>query len=251
MPPLRVSPEPLELSLLGEFRLSVSGVCQVALPGGARRLLTLLALRNRTVSREVAAGTLWPDVSQVHASASLRVALCRLRSVSRWAVTATPHDITLAPDATVDIEASRVVAQQVMDPDYRPSRSDGWGLRAIGALSADILPHWRQEWLLFEAESWRQVRLRALEALAARLTAEERFADAAAAAMAAVAAEPLRETARASLIRVHLAEGNQSEAVREFHRYADQLREELGLHPTPRLVEVMRDHGASATWAPA
>ncbi|HEX6539396.1 MAG TPA: bacterial transcriptional activator domain-containing protein [Candidatus Dormibacteraeota bacterium] len=104
--------------------------------------------------------------------------------------------------------------------------------------------------MLFEAESWRQVRLRALEALAARLTAEERFADAAAAAMAAVAAEPLRETARASLIRVHLAEGNQSEAVREFHRYADQLREELGLHPTPRLVEVMRDHGASATWAP-
>jgi len=34
---------------------------------------------------------------------------------------------------------------------------------------------------------------------------------------------------------VHLAEGNQSEAVREFERYRALLHTELGLDPTPRL----------------
>ena len=49
------------------------------------------------------------------------------------------------------------------------------------------------------------------------------------------AVEPLRETARQSLIEVHLAEGNQAEAIRELDRYATLLGEELGLEPTPRL----------------
>jgi DNA-binding SARP family transcriptional activator len=77
--------------------------------------------------------------------------------------------------------------------------------------------------------------LHALEALAARLTEERRFGEAAASALASIRAEPLRESARGALIRVHLAEGNQSEAVREFDRYRTLLRQELGLEPTARL----------------
>jgi DNA-binding SARP family transcriptional activator len=74
-----------------------------------------------------------------------------------------------------------------------------------------------------------------LEALADRLLAAGRFGEAADAALAAVRAEPLRESARAVLIRVHLAEGNQSEALGEFARYRTLLQTELGLDPTPRL----------------
>jgi hypothetical protein len=80
-----------------------------------------------------------------------------------------------------------------------------------------------------EAEDWRQLRLHALEALAGRL-----------AASAAVRAEPLRESAHAALIQVHLAEDNQSEALREFTRYRTPLHAELGLEPTPRLCRLAR-----------
>jgi hypothetical protein len=38
---------------------------------------------------------------------------------------------------------------------------------------------------------------------------------------------------------VHLAEGNQSEAVREFTRYQTLLHAELGLEPTLRLCRLL------------
>jgi hypothetical protein len=57
------------------------------------------------------------------------------------------------------------------------------------------LPGWYEDWGLFESEDWRQLRLHALEALADRLTAAGRFAEAALAAHGLIRADPLRETA--------------------------------------------------------
>jgi DNA-binding SARP family transcriptional activator len=105
----------------------------------------------------------------------------------------------------------------------------------VSDLSGELLPDWYDEWVLIEAEDWRQLRLHALEALAGRLTARGHYGDAAAAALAAVRAEPLRESPRAALIRVHIAEGNPSEALREFTRYRELLMIELGVEPTERL----------------
>ena len=91
---------------------------------------------------------------------------------------------------------------------------------------------------MLEIEEWRQLRLHALEGLARSLTSERRFAEAAAAALAAVRAEPLRESGHAALISVHQAEGNQSEALREFERYRELLFLELGLEPTLALRDL-------------
>jgi hypothetical protein len=99
-------------------------------------------------------------------------------------------------------------------------------------------PHRRA---LVEAEDWRQLRLHALEVLAERLTARGNYGDAAAAALAAVRAEPLRESPRAALIRVHIAEGNPTEALQEFARYGELLMLELGVEPTERLRALVAD----------
>jgi DNA-binding SARP family transcriptional activator len=40
---------------------------------------------------------------------------------------------------------------------------------------------------------------------------------------------------------VHLAEGNQSEALRAFARYREQLLDELGLEPTAALQSLVRE----------
>jgi DNA-binding SARP family transcriptional activator len=42
------------------------------------------------------------------------------------------------------------------------------------------------------------------------------------------------------LIRVHLCEGNQSEALREYTRYRDQLRAELGIRPSAALDGIIK-----------
>ncbi|MDP8937631.1 MAG: hypothetical protein M3O23_07880 [Actinomycetota bacterium] len=40
---------------------------------------------------------------------------------------------------------------------------------------------------------------------------------------------------------MHLAEGNQSDALGEFHRYRVLLQAELGVEPTSRLSELLEN----------
>ncbi|MEX2553289.1 MAG: bacterial transcriptional activator domain-containing protein, partial [Actinomycetota bacterium] len=68
------------------------------------------------------------------------------------------------------------------------------------------------------------------------------FGDATSAAQAAIEADPLRESARAGLIQVHIAEGNISEALNEFAKYRQLLMGELGLEPTPGLRALLKEY---------
>jgi SARP family transcriptional regulator, regulator of embCAB operon len=158
-------------------------------------------------------------------------------------VQATAHEIGLSDQVTVDLWDSRELAHRLLAPEGSMPAAEP-GAEAIPALSEELLPDWYDEWVLLEAEDWRQLRLHALEALAERLTARQQYGDAAAAAIAAVRAEPLRESPRAALIRVHIAEGNPSEALREFARYGELLKLELGVEPTERLRALVSDLGA-------
>ena len=123
----------------------------------------------------------------------------------------------------------------------RPGRGRWiWAARRC-ASSRATLPDWYEDWIRPEAAAWRQLRVHALEALAGRLVQARRFGEAATAATVAVRADPLRESARAALVRVHLAEGNQSDALDEFRRYRTLIRAELDLEPTPLLGDLVRD----------
>jgi DNA-binding SARP family transcriptional activator len=53
------------------------------------------------------------------------------------------------------------------------------------------------------------------------------------AALVAVTAEPLRESAQRTLIEAHLAEGNWIEGRRAFDAYHELLRRELGTETEP------------------
>jgi DNA-binding SARP family transcriptional activator len=232
--PVRESGRGFVVSVLGGFHLWWRGNVQVGIPRASQRVLAFLALSGPAVSRAAVAGTLWPDASESHASSNLRSALSRLERSCRNVLRASRLELGLAPGVAVDIRHSRTVARQLLNPAVTPPQSD-LGAATVVALSADLLPGWYDDWVLLEVEEWRQLRLHALEVLADRLTAAGRWGEAADAACTAVRAEPLRESAHVALIQVHLAEGNQSEAVRAFARYRALLRTELGLEPTPRL----------------
>jgi len=232
----------LRISLLGGFQLEREGPTMI-LPEGSQRLLAFLALKGRWIQRPVVAGTLWPVATDEHASSSLRSALARLPEEGRAAVQATAKELELSGEVTVDLWDSQALAHRLLATQGATPLADP-GAEAVAALSGDLLPDWYDEWVLVEAEDWRQLRLHALEALADRLAAHGRFGDAAAAGLAAVRAEPLRESPRAALIRVHIAEGNPSEALREFARYGELLMLELGVEPTERLRRLVAELGA-------
>ena len=226
--------------VLGGFRLWWGGSEQAGIPRASQRLIALLAIRGEVISRAAVAGTLWPDATETNACSNLRSALARLNRPCRNMLQVTKLDLGLAKDVTVDVCYAQRLARRLLDPAVTPEQSE-LSAAAIVMLSSDLLPGWYDDWVLVEAEDWRQLRLHALEKLAGRLAAVGCWGQAVDAARAAVRAEPLRESAHAALIQVHLAEGNQSEAVRQFTRYRTLLHAELGLQPTVRLRRLIQD----------
>ena len=104
----------------------------------------------------------------------------------------------------------------------------------------DLLPGWYDDWVIFERERIRQRLLHALEALSRRLVEVNRCAEAIDAAISAVSADPLRESANRVLIEAHLAEGNLVEARRTYERYRDSVRRELGVEPGEQMTSLVR-----------
>jgi DNA-binding SARP family transcriptional activator len=220
------------VTVQGGFSLQTDEGRAVVVVGEARRLLAMLALNAGMLPRAFVAGTLWPEVTESHAHSSLRSALARMPEAARDLLQVSHLEVGLAAGVAVDVHESRALAYRLLErnPDDRD-----WGADAVVMLSADLLPGWYDSWMLFEAEEWRQLRIHALEILANQLADLGYFGAATTAGLAAIRADPLRESAHATLIRVHLAEGNQSEALRQFDRYRALLKTELGLDPTPRL----------------
>jgi SARP family transcriptional regulator, regulator of embCAB operon len=144
-------------------------------------------------------------------------------------------DIALVAGVGVDLHDAQPLARRLLAD---PGAVRAQEAAAVPGLSVELLPGWYEDWVLLEAEDWRQLRLHALEAAAGVLAAAGRFGEAVTAARAAVSG-PLRESPRAALIAVHLGEGNQSEALHEFERYREQLGSVLGLEPTVRLRAVL------------
>ena len=106
--------------------------------------------------------------------------------------------------------------------------------------------------MIVERERLRQIRVHALEELSRRLAVGHRYGHAIDAALAAIAADPLRESAHRRLIEAHLAEGNASEAIRQYETYAELLASQLGIEPSPalrRLVDLgARSNAAAILW---
>lgn len=223
----------VRLSLLGQFSLRADGV-ELPLAPGSCRLLALLALTNQRVRRPMVAGTLWPDANDGRAGACLRSTIARLGLANADVVSVNATELSLSAAVRVDLREAEADARRLM-ADRGPLRQADRNGESARRLSLELLPGWYDDWALIEAEAWRQLRLHALEALSMRLSSAACHAEAILAALAAVSADPLRESARYALIHAYLAEGNRCEACQEFEKFRDLLRSSLGVEPTERL----------------
>lgn len=223
----------LDLSLIGGFLLLVDGR-PVDLTVALQRLVALLAIRSRPIRRVLVAGLMWPDCDETRARANLRSALWRLRKADAGIVTGDDLEIRLGSEVRVDM---RDTVDALLDSiEHGPPPPD-----AAGTMGDELLPGWYDDWVLVERERFRQRRLRLLEEIAERQAAAGRYAAAVDAAMSAVAAEPLRETAHRTLMRIHLDEGNVSEALRAYRFYASLLLEHLYIEPSARMRALLHE----------
>jgi len=230
----------VDLGLIGGFSLRRGGTL-INLPISAQRLIAFVALSERPAMRSHIAGTFWPDVTEGRAMANLRSVLWRLRSPDGEILLCDRGQIELRREVVVDVHRLSHTALAILETGQEPDHGAFESLLHSG----ELLPDWSDEWVLIERERYHQLRLHGLEWLCRELAAGGRFGLAVDACLAALAAEPLRESAQRQLIEVYLSEGNRVEALRQFASYERVIREEVGVEPSPEISELVRQGTAA------
>lgn len=235
-PHASAEPTRARLTLLGGFALEAPDG-RLDIPHAAQRPIAMLALQSRPLQRVYVAGQLWPDVGEERAAGNLRSALWRLRRAGFSGIERHHESIALAPWVSVDARdfIDRATAftsganAESVDVNDAASASEFVG---------ELLPDWYDDWVLIERERIRQLGLHALEAMARAYTRAGRFAEAIDAALIAIRSEPYRESAHRALIRAHLAEGNQHDALRQYRFFREMIERDLGVEPSFRYEEL-------------
>lgn len=223
----------VRLRLLGGFTVMV-GQRQARMAPVAERLVAFLGLTGRA-TRSRAAGTLWPDSSEERAAACLRTGIWRVNQSVDGLVSATRSAVELAQGVQVDVRryVSAATAGLLSD-----SRTPAAEVRATIGHDGELLTGWDDEWILAERERLRQLRLHLLEVEVERLAGAGSYGPALDAALAALAADPLRESVHRAIIGIHLAEGNPAEAHRAYLACRRALADDLGVEPSEATVRL-------------
>ncbi|MGH3774209.1 MAG: AfsR/SARP family transcriptional regulator [Pseudonocardiaceae bacterium] len=220
------------MTLLGGFRLAVGGR-DVRLPVGAQRLVAVLALRGR-LSRSRLAGTLWPDTLEHRALASLRTGIWRVNQAAPDLVVITARQVNLDARARVDVRVLVKRSVEIMQgEDF-----DAFTL-STAVPDGELLPEWGDAWLTDERERLHQMRLHLLEKVAERLAGTGQFGLAVEVALSVLRADVLRESAHRTLISIHLAEGNLSQAHRAYAACEQLLWRELRVAPSAAMTGLL------------
>ncbi len=235
----------LHVRLLGDLELELDGV-PIDPPASrrARSLLGLLALDRRLHPRPQLAARFWPDVLDESARTSLRSALAALRrslgpEADRYLV-ATRERAGVTDHVKTDVAEF----ERLHDADRLEEAMELW--------RGDLLSGLDDDWVLVARDEWRQKVGVVLGELATRAQNAGDLHAALSHTRRIVALDPLSEEAQRALMSRLAATGDRAAALVAYNRYADRLRAELRIAPSPTtraLAEELR--GSAAEDKPA
>jgi DNA-binding SARP family transcriptional activator len=221
----------LEVRLAGSLELRADGA-KLAPPASkrARAVLAYLALNPGPQTRSQLAAGFWPDVLDESARASLRVALTELRHALGSAagyLVATRDTVALqGSDLTVD---ARVFKQALEQGDVA---------QALEACGAPILDGFDDEWAITARD---EHVLRLADALEGAAATTDDPAEAVRLTRAQVTLDPLAEAPNRRLIKRLAATGDRAAALLAGRQFAERLRAQLGLAPSPETRALIDD----------
>jgi len=236
----------LRIYLVGNIALERGDVLvpEGRLPGSQGRLAFALLASERSdaLSTEHIADVLWDGVPPASWGTALRAIISKLRGVlvESGAAATIEHafgcyQLRLPPDAWVDFEVAAAAAH-----DAEASLRDGDFLGAHGAaLVANaiarrpFLEGADGDWVQRQRAQLRAIQVRALSCRAEIAIANGDHAGSARDAERIIALEPFREQAYVTLMRAHVAAGNNAEALATYERLRAGLASELGARPSP------------------
>ena len=222
----------MRLSLLGGWQFVRDGE-KTKLAFREQRVVALLAMEGHLERRRVA-GLLWPETTDSRALDSLRVSVHRISRTVPGLVVATRNRLGLAETVRIDLHDLRE------DLSRLPCSGNDLPPGFVHFLrGADLLPGWDEPWLLTEQEELLQRRIQVLETIAAFALQHHDTVRALEAAEAVLALEPLSERAACILAQAHAGAGNHAVAAAGLNRFIRRLGEELGLGPTPEVLNTL------------
>lgn len=237
----------IEYHALGPLQALVDHeVVDLGGPRQRRLLAALLEHRNTVVPADRLVEAVFAGEPPPRAAATLRTYVTRLRRALGPAATGAlqregqGYRLQVADDAFDVAQFERFARQGRQQLDY------GDEAGAVGTLRR-ALELWRGDaYEEFATELWLQPEARRLEE--ARHLVRERLVDAELACGRAgemvaaleqhVAAEPLRDAYRSRLMLALYRSGRPADALQAFHDHRAVLREELGVDPSPELVDL-------------
>ena len=243
------------LRLLGGFALEYAGRPLPLIPGVGQSLLAYLATHSdRTHTRELLAGTFWPNEPESAARRRLSQTLWQLQTALQEAdggdlIITSASEIGIAPAALwVDVaEFDTLLASASRREDSLAEIADLEA--AITMYRGDFLAGFYDEWSELERTRLRHAYLEGLSRLVALFKSQADYESSLSYARRLTLHDPLREEAHREVMRLCFLLGRSNEALSQYERCAQILHEELGAEPDPETQQLraniaeLRDKG--------
>ena len=231
---------PVAVSLLGGF--SVVTTASIRFPTRkTESLFAFLLLNGQTVDRNRLAGVFWPDMVEDRARRNLSTALWRLKSVIR-SIPAILVDVArgsvklTCKDADVDVFRFRSVVESL--PSLGGEGRE-MALRDAEALyKGDLLEGFADEWCEDERRYLRTLYVRLLRFLIETNKTSADFEKGISYARKLVQLDPLNEESQRELMLLYHLSGDRRSALDQFEIARQTLQDELGIQPSPSIVEL-------------
>ncbi len=198
--------------------------------------------------RLLTAEALWPETTERLALSNLRSTTHQVRLSCPALMSDSMDALDLAASTSVDVREfhdlweSQNTTQNLENPENMQNAHDAQDAERVRLLlhSGELLPGWYDDWVLFEQERIRQLRLLRLEEAALRCLRSGQPALALTLAQCATRLDPLRESAQRTLIEIHLEMGNRIDALRAYTVFRTNSQREFGVGPSTHLESLIR-----------
>jgi DNA-binding SARP family transcriptional activator len=236
---------PIVIRLLGAARVEIAGVPLALHHQKARALLFYLAATGHAHARDHLAGLLWSDSVEKNARHSLRSSLYHLRQ----ALHASGAGAALVGDGElVSLQLDERACDVVCFRRLLAEGSEAALEEAISLYQGPFLQGFAiddaplfEEWVDFEQADLRQAYLDALRRLASEAEARQAWNTAISYLQRMVQLDPLAEEVQQRLIGCYLRMHAIGPALRQYRQFETELRQELGLEPTPETQALIHE----------
>jgi DNA-binding SARP family transcriptional activator/Tfp pilus assembly protein PilF len=222
--------------LLGGFEVTRGEASLPPVSGTiARSLLAyLVTYHDRSHTRDLLAGTFWPDLPDAQARRRLSHALWQIRSAMD------PHPVILTEGDTIRINRELPLWLDVdaFTEHYAACMSGGaealfHGERCQELYQGEFLAGYYDDWAVVERERLREMLIQVLERLLEGHKAGAEYEQALTVARRLAVEDPWREGAHREVMRLCHVLGRDAEALKQFEVCRQTLVEELGVEPSP------------------